>query len=855
MRWLRLALPLRHGLAGGLSLVLFGAALWLLHREVASTSLADVRQAIGQVSITHVLLALAATACSYCALAGYDWLALRHLKKALPIPVVALTSFVATAVGHNFGAAMISGGAVRMRCYTAEGLTATEVAGLAALIGWTFGVGVTFACAMALMLEPLEASLLLGVPPTAARWAGVGLIMLVAFYLLSCQFRRKPITLSSWQFELPSGPMALGQLALAVVDLGCAAAVLYWLLPMDAGVSFGLFLGVYVLALVAGVISHVPGGFGVFETVMLLGLPQVPRDGLLAAILTYRAVYYLLPLAVAAAITAVSAAKEHQQRWVAQAQRLGAMLTWITPSIVSLSVFFAGAVLLFSGSTPAISARLKVLTSFVPLPVLELSHLTGSMAGLGLLILARALYRRIDAAYHLVFWLLVTGIVASLAKGLDIEEAAFSSVVLLILWLGRSAFNRPSSLFEGGFSASWLSTIAVVLMATIWLGLFSYRHVIYSEDLWWHFAERGDAPRFLRASLLVVLMTAGLALARLLKPPPPEPAYPDAAALDHAARIVADAQDTDASLALMGDKHLLFSEDGEAFIMYAVQGESWIAMGDPVGPVASSAALMWRFREMADRHGGRVVFYQVSATKLHLYLDLGLSAMKLGEEGLVALQGFSLDGPARRDLRQSHRRAERIGLRFEWVEADALRPLLPELKRISDAWLQTKNVREKGFSIGRFDPDYLCRFPCALVRHEGRLVAFANVWRSSQQHELSIDLMRYQPDAPSGIMEFLFVELMLWGAKEGFELFNLGMAPLAGLEHHTLAPLWHRLGTLIYRQGEHFYNFDGLRMYKQKFSPTWRPKYLAAPGGLSLPSILLDVTTLIAGGVKGILKR
>lgn len=108
--------------------------------------------------------------------------------------------------------------------------------------------------------------------------------------------------------------------------------------------------------------------------------------------------------------------------------------------------------------------------------------------------------------------------------------------------------------------------------------------------------------------------------------------------------------------------------------------------------------------------------------------------------------------------------------------------------------------------------------------------------------------MRYRPSGPSGVMDFLFIKLMLWGRTEGYEWFNLGMAPLSGLEIGPLAPLWNRVGTLVFRHGEHFYNFQGLRQYKEKFDPQWEPKYLASPGGLRLPRILANVATLVAGG-------
>jgi phosphatidylglycerol lysyltransferase len=134
-------------------------------------------------------------------------------------------------------------------------------------------------------------------------------------------------------------------------------------------------------------------------------------------------------------------------------------------------------------------------------------------------------------------------------------------------------------------------------------------------------------------------------------------------------------------------------------------------------------------------------------------------------------------------------------------------------------------------------------------------VAFANLWPTATRDELSIDLMRFHPSAPRGVMDFLFIELMLWARTQGYHWFNLGMAPLAGLEQRPLAPTWHRLASLLYRYGENFYNFEGLRRYKQKFDPVWQPRYLAAPGGLALPRVLVDVTTLIAGGMREVLRK
>jgi lysylphosphatidylglycerol synthetase-like protein (DUF2156 family) len=248
-------------------------------------------------------------------------------------------------------------------------------------------------------------------------------------------------------------------------------------------------------------------------------------------------------------------------------------------------------------------------------------------------------------------------------------------------------------------------------------------------------------------------------------------------------QLVADSQHWTfhAALALLGDKNLIMADGGDGFLMYGVSGRSWVALGDPFGPEAVQRELAWRFRETADEHGAWPVFYEVSSRHLPLYIDLGLTLLKMGEEAIVPLQSFSLDGPGRKGLRRTQRDLQKAGASFAIVPAAEVPALMNELRVISDDWLAAKATREKRFSLGRFDPAYLVHFPVALVRVNGRLVAFANLWTGSGV-EVSVDLMRYSSEAPSGVMEYLFIELMSWGRANGFERMSLGMAPLSGLE-------------------------------------------------------------------------
>jgi phosphatidylglycerol lysyltransferase len=251
---------------------------------------------------------------------------------------------------------------------------------------------------------------------------------------------------------------------------------------------------------------------------------------------------------------------------------------------------------------------------------------------------------------------------------------------------------------------------------------------------------------------------------------------------------------------------------------------------------------------LADRYNGWTVFYEINGRNLPFYQRAGLSYFKFGEEGRVELERFSLDGASRKKLRHIRNLLTKDGWTFEIVPPDGVGEIIAELRRVSDDWLSKKGRREMGFSLGYFKNSYLKRFPQAVVKKGRRIEAFANVLAGWGKEEISVDLMRFSSNAPEGVMEFLFTELMLRGKEEGYRWFNLGMVPLAGLETDSSAPVWNRLGTFIYSHGENFYNFQGLRQFKDKFDPVWEARYIIAPNGFVLPKILVDVNILISRG-------
>jgi phosphatidylglycerol lysyltransferase len=515
-------------------------------------------------------------------------------------------------------------------------------------------------------------------------------------------------------------------------------------------------------------------------------------------------------------------------------------------------VLVTGIMLLVSGVTPATHSAERLLRTSVPLFAVEISHLIGSVAGLAMLFVARGLLHKLDAAWWAALVLTIVAAILALPKGIAVSELMVLSLLTLLLVSSRKQFNRRSSLFSQTFEAGWLLAVASVIAGCAGILFFVYHDVAYADHMWWQFAFDDYAPRAMRTLLVVATLGMAVGLRQLLRKPDVKAGKPTLTELEQARVLVQAQPAADACLSLMGDKSLLFSTSGKSFIMYAKHGRSWIALSDPVGAQQEWPELIWRFIEMADAHGGRAAFYKIRPQTLPLYLDAGLRAYKLGEEAYVTLHDFSLQGPRRANLRHGVKRGEREGLTFEVVAVPQIPEILGQMRIISNAWLESHNTREKSFSLGSFKEPYVLKQPVAIVRKGPRIVAFATLMAPDVLRiEAAIDLMRQQPDAPAGTMDFLFANMMLYCQAQGYQRFGLGMAPMSGMEQHQLASRWHRFGRMMFQHGERFYNFRGLRNFKDKFDPEWEARYLIAESGLAPLFTFSDVAALISGGLKG----
>jgi len=532
----------------------------------------------------------------------------------------------------------------------------------------------------------------------------------------------------------------------------------------------------------------------------------------------------------------------------------GSVTGALIPRLLTFSTFLGGVILLFSGATPAKTGRMGWVVDMLPLPIIEISAYFVSILGVALILLARGLQRRLDAAYHLTLWVLGAGVVFALTSALDIEQAILLAVMFVALQRCHRFFYRRSSLFDARFTRGWYLAIGGVLAATAALAWMGYGHDIVSTRVFWQYEEMAQAPRAARALSLALITLLMLSFARLLRPARVRAAEQvmDVEAVD---AIVRDSPRANAHLAWLGDKDLIFDETRTAFLMVGTAGASRVVMGDPVGPIAAATRLVDAFVHDCDRNGSWPVFYRVGPQLLYLYLDYELSIVKLGEVAHVPLADFSLEDPGRRTLRQVCRRLVKSGCTFEVLEPEQVPALIPELRVVSDEWLAHRRSREKGFSLGHFDEAFISHGRVGVVRVTGRVVAFATVWLSGRQAEVEIDLMRYSSDAPPSVMRYLVAEFMLWAKAQGYGDFNLGMVPLSGIRTGTVAPLWNQIAGAVRVGGERYYNFRGLRAFKEWFHPEWEPSYLVSPGGIKRPVIVASVASRISGGAAGMIRK
>jgi phosphatidylglycerol lysyltransferase len=530
-----------------------------------------------------------------------------------------------------------------------------------------------------------------------------------------------------------------------------------------------------------------------------------------------------------------------------------------------------GIINVLSAVTPSLQDRLAILEQFSPLEVQRGGHLTAALAGFALLMLARNLWRRKFMAWLLTLGTLAISIASHLIKGLDYEEASLAFGLMIALWLMRGHFHAQSdrpSIKQG------LQVLAGAFVFTLAYGVAGFflldRHYSVNFGLWdavrqtvvmfTQFYDPGLTPvtkfgKFFANSIYfvgaVIFTYAGLMLLR--------PVFlrgsPSGEEQQRAKSIIEKyGQSSLARFLLFDDKRYFFTSGGSV-IGYALSGRTAVVLGDPIGPKDDLLPAIQDFTTFCQRNDWLPVFYQTHPRALDAYKSAGFDAVSIGNEGVVNLDTFTLEGKEGKPLRAPINKLKNAGHQFVVHEPPISDDLLEDLRAVSDEWLTRMHGSEKKFSLGWFDDEYIRSSPIGVVRAaDGTIYAFVNFVPAYQTNEATIDLMRRRADIENGTMEFLFVSLFQWAKAQGYHGFNLGLSALSGVGGQNTDPAIERVIHFIYEHVNQFYNFKGLHSFKEKFHPEWSPRYLIYRGATNLAQAWLAVVQVSSGDENFLMK-
>lgn len=479
---------------------IFILAIYLLYNKLKSYSIAQIRFSIEQISYFRIFISVILMVLNYIILIGYDWLALKAIHKTLPIGKVGLVSFIGQAVSYNFGA-LLGGTSVRYRFYSAWGFSISEIVRLVLMLAVTFWVGALGLCGIIFLWSPpvIPDNLLQSMPIKDMRVLGLILCLFAFTYLGLCFGIRKPVHFFSKEFIFPRPAIAIAQCVVAGVDIIAAAACMYVLLPGDIGVNFLDFLPSYLMAQVAVVLTHIPGGVGVFELVILELTQTSQAQAVFAAVLLFRLIYFILPLLAAAILLAIYETTQRKNLL----RETGRWLSVLSHSISAYLVFVAGIILLVSSTLPTSSANLVLILKWLPRSIVGIGHFICALSGAGLLFIAYGLERRQAMALHIALILLFTGMIGALIKGFAWETSIMVLIIGITIFIAKRRFYRHSSFLKEPLSLQWIASSLIVILCIFLLGWFLY-HPSWDKATNWGFERPFNAARTFRAYIGIV---------------------------------------------------------------------------------------------------------------------------------------------------------------------------------------------------------------------------------------------------------------------------------------------------------------------------------------------------------------
>ena len=624
---------LRH-VPAALGLCLLVGAVYVVWNEFRHLKVADISVALHAIPRWALITSFVWTIFSYGLLTFYDRLGTLYAGHPVSYRRVALASFCAYALSHNLGFAAVSGAAVRYRLYAHWGLTPFQIAKVVAFCSLTFTLGGLVLGGAILFFEP-DAIPFFGerVPPWGMYAIGAAMWLVVALYVTLSRFMGQ-IRILGHEIGLPGFRMAFVQVALATADVAFTAGIFYQLLPAAPGLTFLRFLGVYVASYTAGLAANVPGGIGVFDGSMLLGLEHyMQAPAILGAIVVFRLYYYVIPLFVAGGLFAgneilLRGGTLFRSSRLAQATQ--SLSRWSEPAFATVAatgaVALSGAILLAVGvldQHPDISWADPDFAEVVA----NAGQYVPSLIGAALIVLAIGLSQRVTLAWGTTIVLLLVGAGFTALQGTEVWVPVMLVMATLLLVPFRDAYYRRARLLHGPLQAGTVLPLLALVLCVLVLAAFEPRVRDFGDNSWIDLLVSPDLPNSLRAALALVLVLAGVAIYGLIRP-----SRVEWLPWQEGGRIWYTAL-AQGRVPLAADG-IVLGETGRAGIPFRRTGRVLLGIGDPAGHPADRVSAVWNLRDLAQQEGLDAAVWRAGPTLLKVYADLGLTPLPLGPDGL-----------------------------------------------------------------------------------------------------------------------------------------------------------------------------------------------------------------------------
>lgn len=530
---------------------------------------------------------------------------------------------------------------------------------------------------------------------------------------------------------------------------------------------------------------------------------------------------------------------------------------------VALLTLGSGLLNIYSVIGRSLPERVELLRKIFPLELVHLSRSATLLTGFALVVSSLNIYRRKRLAYWFVVALGVFSVLFHLAKGVDYEEALLSIVLLAVLFLTRNQFTVRSRRPNWRGAMQRVAIAAAIAIAYGIAGFWLLEPREFGVDFNWRQSVRNTldfltlqdnpglrphtryAAWFLDSLYLMTSAAIVYSLYAVFRPILYElRIHP--IEVEHATRILDQyGRNSQDFFKVRPDKSFFFSEDGQNFLAYRVGGGFAVVLGDPAGPDAGVEAIVRDFSQFCQDNGWGLAFHQTASDFLPIYRRLGFKKLKVGDDAIIDLNGFTLAGKSAKVLRAKVNQLDALGVHTQYYQSPIPDEIMARIREVSDEWLQIPGRRERRFSLGMFDEEYLQTTPVlAAADASGCILAFVNLIPSYRRDEATIDLMRRRTEAPNGIMDFLFVKLFLHCKEQGFTRFNLGMAPMSGFRSKEEATPEERAIHAFFQHLNFLFSFKGLQAYKAKFASAWEPRYLVYRNILDLPRVAMAISAV-----------